>query len=139
MSMFQSAPFPANSSHATRRLKERRLTIPCDLQFNHVIEMLAMRQMRSDEIIKAVAEHIGRQGSFSTEWFSGIRRKARVHPWDEAELSFPTSRWIALQADSPIEARNAVEQLVELGLTKTHGSEAPADAAQVFAYALNSH
>lgn len=107
------------------------------LYFYNVIEMLAIAQMQSDEIIRAVAEHIHRQGSLSTEWFSGIRRKTRVHPWDEAELPFPTSRWIVLQADSPIEARNAVERLADLGLTRIHGSEATADAAQVFAYALN--
>lgn len=108
-----------------------------DLYLYTVIEMLAIGQMESDEIIRAVAEHICRQGSLSTEWYSGIRRKARVHPWDEAELPFPTSRWIVLQADSPIEARNAVERLVDLGLTRIHVSEALADAAQVFAYASN--
>jgi hypothetical protein len=99
--------------------------------------MLAITNMHTADIVKAVTEHIRRQGSLSAAWFSGIRSKDRVHPWDEAELPFPTFSWIVLQADSPTEAHNAMERLVDLGLTRIHGSEAPADAAQVFAYALN--
>ena len=121
------------------KLGKMRLTTWTVWQLYIAIDMLAIETMQTDEMVQLVTRHIRSNAPSATRWFVGIRVKPRLHPWDQGEFSFPTSHWLDLWADSPIEARAAVQRLLRLGLAKPHEGESSPNADHVFAYALNQN
>ena len=120
------------------KILEKTIYKSLRLWFYFAIEMLGIvKFMRADEIIQQVVQHIHSNAPRATNWFVGVRAMPRLHPYDEAELSKPTSCWIDFRADSPEEARVAVKRLLELAEARRHKENSPTNGQHVFAYAVN--
>src|SRR5437016_4534983 len=78
--------------------------------------------------IRTVRHHIAHSNDLRLAWFAGLRPKPRIHPWNEQELCFPTSRWLDIQADTPVQAATALRELVESKLVHPIAGGPPAGA-----------
>ena len=74
--------------------------------------------MKAMKILESILDHV----SQPLEHWRVIKRRPRVHPYDEMDLLFPSLAWVHLLADSPEEADKAVSMVLEHGIAEFQNS-----------------
>ena len=70
--------------------------------------------MNATKILDRIRHHV----SLPLEYWRIMKRRPRVHPYDEMELPIPSSAWLLLRADSLEEADKAVAMAVADGIAE---------------------